>query len=160
MSIRTWRVVPTKYSEPPFNPFDGEGASSIGGRWNSPGVPVVYTSAGVSLAVLERLVHSAGKLSSLLDCVMFEIEMLDELVWVLPPTELPAGWNDKSAVPELRRLGDGWVRSARSVALRIPSAVVTTEFNFVLNPRHPDFGRLVIGPRQPLPIDPRLLGGS
>jgi RES domain-containing protein len=158
VSIRAWRVVTTKYSESPFNPFDGEGASSIGGRWNSIGVPVVYTSAAVSLAVLERLVHSAGKLSSLLDCAMLEVEIPDELVWALPPADLPAEWNDKSAVPQLRRLGDDWVHSAKSVALRIPSAVVTSEFNFVLNPRHPEFGRLVIGPRRVLPIDPRLLG--
>ena len=160
MSILAWRVVPRQFSEPPFNPFDGEGASMHGGRWNSKGTPVVYTSASVSLAILEKLVHSEGKVSALLGCVMFELTIPDNLVWIVPPASLPAGWDTSAGATELKPFGDAWVSAAQTPVMRIPSAVVATEFNFVLNPRHPEFPRLAIGGRQPLPIDPRLLGGA
>lgn len=158
MTVVAWRVVPRKYSAPPYNPFDGDGASVNGGRWNSVGVPVVYTSATRSLATLEKLVHADGVLSTLLDCVVFSVEIADRLVHPLDVTGLPDDWDNPVAAPRLREMGDEWVRRMAKPVLRVPSAVVTAEDNFVLNPRHPDFPKLVIGPRQPLPIDPRLLG--
>jgi RES domain-containing protein len=158
VSVVAWRVVPRKYSAPPYNPFDGEGASAHGGRWNSVGVPVVYTSATRSLAILEKLVHADGVLAALRDCVVFSVEFPDRLVQQLDLAGLPDDWGNPVGVPRLKELGDEWVRQMARPVLRVPSAVVTAEDNFVLNPRHPEFPKLLIGERQPLPIDPRLLG--
>lgn len=157
MTVSAWRVVPRKYSKSPYNPFDGKGASTFGGRWNSIGTPMVYTSATRSLAILEKLVHADGELDSLLDCVIYGVTIPDELIFSLDPAELPADWNDPVAAPRLQELGDDWVRRMTTPVMKVPSAVVPVEFNYVLNPRHPDFSKLVIGERQTLPIDPRLL---
>ncbi len=154
--VSAWRVSRVKFAEPPYNPFDGEGARRFGGRWNSPGVAVVYASGSLSLAVLEILVH-ADSLSALPDHVAFPLDIPQSLIHELPAKELPTDWHSPSAPTELRRLGDEWARAGQSVALRVPSAVIACEFNFVLNPEHPEFEKVVVGTRQELQIDPRLV---
>jgi RES domain-containing protein len=156
VSTIAWRVVDRVYTEPPYNPFDGEGSRLNGGRWNSAGIPAVYASGAISLALLEVLVHMQDLLV-LSGYVMYRIEISDDFITQVDPQTLPRTWQEPGVVPELRQLGDTWLAATTSVALRIPSAVVPVEFNYVLNPRHPDFSKLVIGNRQPLPIDPRLL---
>lgn len=156
MSTVAWRVADRVYTEPPFNPFDGEGARLYGGRWNTAGVPVVYAAGACSLALLEVLVH-VPDLVVLKGYVVYRVEIPDELIAEVPFDELPENWNQPGLVPDLRRLGDEWVRSRRSAALRVPSAIIPVEYNFVLNPRHPEFERIDVGPREPLPVDPRLL---
>lgn len=154
--ITVWRVVGRRFADPPYDPFDGKGAELDGGRWNSPGVPVVYAAGYRALAILEVLVHTGG-LDTLLDRVVFPVEVPPDLVHSIDPSTLPPGWSDPDAPTALRAVGDAWARGLVSAVLRVPSAVVTGESNYVLNPRHPDFPKLAIGPRQPLPIDPRLL---
>lgn len=154
--VSAWRVSRAKFAEPPYNPFDGEGARRMGGRWNSPGVAVVYVSGTLSLAVLEILVH-ADSLSALPDHVAFPLDIPQPLIHELTHEELPDTWHRPSAPDALRRIGDAWVRAGETVALRVPSAVIPSEFNFVLNPAHPDFERCSIGARQQLQIDPRLV---
>jgi RES domain-containing protein len=156
VSTVAWRVADRVYTEPPFNPFDGEGARLYGGRWNTAGVPVVYAAGACSLALLEVLVH-VPDLVVLKGYVVYRVEIPDELIAEVPFDELPENWNQPGLVPDLRRLGDEWVRSRRSAALRVPSAIIPVEYNFVLNPRHPEFERIDVGPREPLPVDPRLL---
>jgi RES domain-containing protein len=69
---------------------------------------------------------------------------------------LPAKWRQLPAPPSTREFGSRWVAESRSVVLRVPSAVVDGEFNYLLNPRHPDFARLEIGDPQSYSFDPRL----
>ena len=156
MSTVVWRVVDGAYTDPPFNPFDGEGARLYGGRWNNAGVPVVYAAGACSLALLEVLVH-VPDLVVLQGYVVYRVEIPDSLIADVPFEELPANWNRPGLVPDLRKFGDEWARTRGSVALRVPSAIVPVEHNYVLNPRHPDFERVVVGPREPLPVDPRLI---
>jgi RES domain-containing protein len=156
VSTVVWRVADRLYTEPPFHPFDGEGARLYGGRWNNAGIPVVYAAGACSLALLEVLVH-VPDLVVLQGYVMFRVEIPDGLIAEVPFDELPANWNQPGLVPDLRRLGDDWAKAKTSVALKVPSAIVPVEFNYVINPRHPDFERVEIGPRESLPVDPRLL---
>jgi RES domain-containing protein len=151
-----WRVADRAYTEPPFNPFDGEGARLHGGRWNNAGVPVVYAAGACSLALLEVLVH-VPDLVVLQTYVVFRVEVPEALIVDVEFEKLPANWNQPGLVSDLRRLGDEWANSRSSVALRVPSAIVPVEYNFVLNPRHPEFAQVEVGPREPLPVDPRLL---
>ncbi len=74
------------------------------------------------------------------------------------PDALPDDWRELPAPPSTRKLGSHWVAELRSIALRVPSIVVDGEFNYLLNPRHPDFARLEIGPPRPFSFDPRLSG--
>jgi RES domain-containing protein len=72
------------------------------------------------------------------------------------PKHLPDDWRQLSAAPSTREFGSRWVMQARSPVLRVPSIVVDGEFNYVLNPRHPDFGQLKIGAPVPFSFDPPL----
>ena len=135
--------------------FDGEGARLYGGRWNSPGTRMVYIAGSVSLAVLEVLVHvgDAGVLSSYSLCV---VEFDDGLVRSLDRSRLPAGWRSYPAPPELRGIGDAWVRDGDSAVLEVPSAVVERESNYLINPGHADFASVNVGEPEPFEFDPRL----
>jgi RES domain-containing protein len=137
------------------NAFAGEGSYRRGGRWNPRGMRVVYCAESRSLAAMEVLVG------------LDERERLLEIPWVCIPVTLPMALIEKAAqVPSEWRqypqnatsqaFGAGWVQAQRSVALRVPSAVVPGEFNYLLNPAHPDFKRLKIGKPEPFSFDPRL----
>lgn len=147
-----WRLTKTKYLS---TAWDGEGAAKAGGRWNSPGVAVVYTSGSLSLALVEVLVHLPADILPAYSAVPVEID--DALVTTLAAGRLPKNWKDSPPPPATQAIGDGWVGSRTSAALRVPSVVVPGEFNFILNPAHRDFGRVSIGTAMPFPFDPRLL---
>lgn len=147
-----WRLLKTKHVA---TAWDGEGASAYGGRWNSPGVRVVYTSQSLSLALVEVLVHLQE--SAVLPAYSaIRVEFNDPLVTIIDPIDLPPNWRDFPAPAETRAIGDRWVSEMRSVVLRVPSAVVPTESNCVVNPAHADFSLLRIDPAVSFPFDPRL----
>lgn len=147
-----WRIVKAEHKAAAF---DGEGARLYGGRWNSPGRRVVYCASSVSLATLEMLVHlprSARQPAF----VVLPARLSDSMILDLDPDKLPRHWLAFPAPPGLQDLGDEWLASGRSVALRVPSAVVPLESNILLNPSHPDFAKLEFGAARPFPLDPRL----
>jgi RES domain-containing protein len=146
-----WRLTKTKYLS---SAWDGEGAKRFGGRWNSIVVPVVYTSATLSLALVEVLVHLPSGILPAYSAIPIEFE--EFLVTSVEPGQLPANWKDHPPPAETKAIGDQWVTDARSPLLRVPSVVVANEFNYVLNPSHPDFSRVRIGTPIPFPFDPRL----
>jgi RES domain-containing protein len=112
----------------------------------------VYTSATLSLALVETLVHVPSGVLPAYTAVPIEFD--DSLVAVVDAADLPPNWKDQPAPPETRAIGDSWVGSSKSALLRVPSVVVPSEFNYVVNPRHPDFGRIRIGAPMPFPFDP------
>lgn len=154
MTITAWRIVKARYAA---NASDGEGARLEGGRWNSPGFPVVYTSGSAALAALEMLVH-LGRRSVLGAYMLIGCSFDETLVSRLDPKRLPRQWRSYPAPPELQAIGDEWVRSGSSAAIQVPSAVVPTEANYLLHPRHPDFERVHVHPPRPFDIDLRLQG--
>src|SRR5262245_31323853 len=148
-----WRVVKRKHAS---TAFDGKAAQRFGGRWNSPGQRVVYASATKSLAVLEVLVHlDVGR--PLPRLVAFTLHVDDESVERLPAARLPRHWRTSRGLEATQRIGDAWLSSGRALALAVPSAVVPEEWNYLLNPAHPRFGRLKFGRPTPFILDPRLV---
>jgi len=117
-------------------------------------VPVVYTSGSLSLALVEVLVHLSSVVLPAYSAVRIDFD--DSFVTAVELKDLPANWKDNPAPPEARAIGDTWVADGRSAVLRVPSVVVPIEFNYVLNPNHPDFRRVRVGPPIPFPFDPRL----
>jgi RES domain-containing protein len=111
-----WRIVKSRHAG---TAFDGEGAGLYGGRWNSPGTRMVYTSSTISLAVLEVLVHlqEASLLSSY---SLLSVSFDDAFVERLDHSMLPNGWRIYPPPSDLQRIGDDWVRSQISVALEVP----------------------------------------
>jgi RES domain-containing protein len=150
--IEAWRLVKAKWAE---SAFSGEGARVAGGRWGSVGTPLVYTSESLALAELEVLVNLPTE-RLLGSYVAFRVRFDEGLVEELRAEALPEDWRRSPAPRSTQAVGDRWVREGRSLVLRVPSAVVPAESNYLLNPAHRDGGRLEVeGPLDPL-LDPRL----
>ena len=76
---------------------------------------------------------------------------------LIEAAQLPADWRSIAARPALQEIGQAWLHSGSTALLSVPSAVLPAERNYLINPRHPDFGRIVLGPAQSLQTDTRLL---
>lgn len=149
---QAWRIVKVRHAA---TAFDGEGARRYGGRWNSTGTRLVYTSGTRALAALETLVHLNPPI--VLQYVAIPVAFDAALVETIPPSALPADWTEAPPPPSTRRTGDLWVTQARSAVLEVPSVIIPGEPNYLLNPAHADFKRIRIGGAEPFSFDPRLL---
>ena len=154
MTVTAWRLVKKKHLE---SAFDGEGARLYGGRWNSPGKRVVYASEATSLSILELLVHVDGSL--LANYTAIPVEFDDSAVSVVEVDELPDNWRQHPGPSGLRRIGDDWLESGSSPALKLPRVLVPHEWNYLFSPEHPDFPSVKLGTPVTFDIDLRLLGG-
>jgi RES domain-containing protein len=149
--VRVWRIASAAHAA-----FDGEGARRHGSRWTPRGIPAVFTSTTLSLAALERFVHTDSDLEPT-DLLAIQVEIRDDIVVVDVDVEtLPADWRTFPAPPALALIGEQWFRSSRTAVLSVPSVVVPHERNFVLNPTHREFARIVVGRSEPFSFDPRM----
>lgn len=138
------------------SPLDGEGAYLYGGRWSSPGTRLAYTSEHQSLAMLEYFVHLDPD-DAPPDLVLVTAELPNDLPSkVIAPHELPSSWRRSPAPADLARIGDEFVTQAKHCVLVVPSALASHENNWLLNPRHHDFRRVVVHGVEPLSYDPRM----
>ena len=152
MILAGWRIYKAKYSA---HAFDGEGARQFGGRFNSVGTPAVYVASSISLAVLEMLVH-LNRSQLLQHYRVRSVSFDDSLMVKLDLKRLPRDWRSSPPSVATQQIGDEWVARATSAVLQVPSAIVQTEVNFVLNPHHPDFRRIRIGDEEDFEFPPRL----
>jgi RES domain-containing protein len=147
-----WRICRRRYAA---SAWTGAGARLFGGRWNSPGTSVVYTSTSLALAAVETFVHLEPNLQPD-DLVSIAVECPDGLpVSRIEPAALPSDWARRRD-DSLREFGDGWLRAAKTVALHVPSAAIHGEWNVLLNPAHPDFRRIRSQPPRPFEFDLRM----
>lgn len=152
--MRAFRLVRKKYA----NPLSGEGAARSGNRWNSKGTALIYCADSRALAMAEVAVHlSLGLLPKDYEIVELEIPG-DVPLRSLASVDLPAGWNSFPHLLQTQRIGDKFVAEAESCVLQVPSAVVPGDFNYLLNPAHPDFERIQLKSRVAFPFDARLFG--
>jgi RES domain-containing protein len=151
LTLTVWRIANHKHLK---SAFTGEGARLYGGRWNSPGTPMIYTAQSQSLAILEMLVHLDSP-ELLKKYVLFGVEIDADLVTPLDRSSLPKDWKADTVPASVQVLGDAWMTSLSSVAISVPSALVPEESNFLLNPLHPDFLRLRIRKPVTFQFDPR-----
>jgi len=148
-----YRVVRKAYAR---TPLDGEGAYRYGGRWSSPGTRLTYTSEHQSLAMLEYFVHLDAD-DAPPDLVLVTAEIPDDLTTQrVAIDELPSRWRRSPAPAELARIGDEFVRLAERCVLIVPSALAPHENNWLLNPQHADFRKVVLSDIEPLRYDPRM----
>jgi RES domain-containing protein len=149
--VRVWRIAPGAH---PL--FDGEGTRRFGSRWIPRGLRAVHTSATLSLAALELLVHADADLLPR-QLVALSVDIPDATaVRTVGLSELPADWRTYPAPDALQAIGAAWLADASSAVLRVPSAIIPTEWNAVLNPHHPDFRTFEIGSPEAFTLDPRL----
>jgi RES domain-containing protein len=148
-----WRIVQRKYAQ---EAFSGEGSAKYGGRWNQKGTPLVYCSESRSLAQLEVLVRTQ-RAQDLDLYVLIEARAPEKLIETYRREDLPRDWNALPESTSTRELGTKWVNERRTAVLAVPSVVVPSELNFLINPDHPDFSKIEIGNSEPVGWDPRLL---
>ncbi len=150
--MRVWRICRERYAG---EAFSGLGARRFGGRWNSPGVPMVYTSTSLALAAIELFVHLEPAQQPE-DLVAIAATLPgDQPALRLPPVQLPPHWWSDDFEP-LRALGDRWILGKTSLAIEVPSAALRMEWNVLINPLHPSAASLVIDPPQPFHFDARM----
>ena len=150
--ITAWRICRAGHAAAAF---DGRGAAEFPGRWNPPGSRAVYASENRSLAQLEVLANAGDR------------ELLTAARWIIiaarfdpdllhSPGKFPDDWRRVPAPDSTRRFGGDWLRKGVTPVLRVPSVVTLGEFNYVLNPVHPGFRRLSMGPPEPFTFDARV----
>lgn len=149
MEITTFRLVKRIHFDSAFN---GEGARLYGGRWNSPGVPVVYTSESLALCCLEIFVHLPSY-KLLNDYVYFKLSFDSELV---TNAEISDGWSVRPVSKVSQSIGDKWILDNNFPVLKVPSVIIPEGANYLLNTGHSDIQRIKIGKPSPMVFDPRL----
>lgn len=148
-----YRIARSRY----IKGLTGAGARLHGGRWNHKGTSIVYTSESRALATVETLVHVPLGLLPL-DLMIASIWVPDAIeATVVEPAQLPANWREFPSPVELADLGTRWVESSAALLLRVPSAVVPHEHNFLMNPAHPDMQSVELVDVQEYDLDARLV---
>lgn len=146
-----WRITTARFASMAFS---GEGARLYGGRWNPKGVEMVYTAESRSLALLEMMVQDAPLHARY---VLIPVSLPDAVsVTSIEVADLPPDWRKLDRRDALQDIGRDWLVRGDSAVLAVPSAVVPAERNYLLNPRHPDFTRVIIGEPEALETDFRL----
>ena len=157
MSVTLWRIA---QETPRYRAEDvsGAGAAMYGGRWNSKGRAIVYSSTTIALAYLESLAHLGGEIPR--SRFLIRITVLGD-VWKrarrASAKSLPAAWRAESAGISARQFGDRWIDAGRQALLILPSILIPEELNALINPIHRDAERLVVKTARQLLYDPRLL---
>jgi RES domain-containing protein len=153
LNLSLWRISKRKYAD---TAFSGEGARRVGGRWNSRGQGMIYTSGTLSLAALEVFVHmEVEDVATMLAWIRVDVST-DVKVEYLEVVQLPSDWRNIPAPAALATMGDNWFRSGSTAILAVPSVVIPMEYNYLINPSHPDFVRLAVESPQPFELDPRI----
>lgn len=151
--MRVYRISQTKYSH------DRKG-SGIDGRWNSLGQYVIYTGGSLALSCLEKLVHSVGTSLYSGNFSVVIIDIPDNLpvaeITAKQLIKLDANWHKVINYPITQQLGDNWLAKMETAVLKVPSAIIDLEYNYLLNPNHPDFDKIKIIDVNVFSFDPRL----
>lgn len=133
----------------------GSGAAIYGGRWNKKGSPVLYTGISKEIALLEVVVHTPQSIIPKLDILTIEIP--DDSIEKINLKKLPDNWGNYPAPTLLAEIAEEWIESNRSIALEVPSAIIHTSSNFILNCRHPEYNRVKIIEHSEFNFDSRLI---
>lgn len=136
--------------------FKGQGGLFASGRWTPRGRPVVYTSASISLAVLEYTANYRRR--GWVPATVLGRATIPSGVRVrtVSAQELPANWYAADPPMALQKIGGEWLERSETAVLKVPSAIVVEEWNYLLNPLHADFGKLTFGAPKVFSFDRRV----
>ncbi|MDH7461751.1 RES family NAD+ phosphorylase [Chitinophagaceae bacterium 26-R-25] len=119
-------------------------SSGSANRWNSKGQQVIYTGSSRSLSTLELVVHR-GSIKPTFPYKVMVISIADDdhLIKQIKSQNLPKSWRSMAAYPELQHIGSSWYNLRATLVLKVPSAIIPLEFNYIINTEHPEFGTKV-----------------
>ncbi|WP_316850991.1 RES family NAD+ phosphorylase [Pedobacter agri] len=147
-----YRISNCKYARD----ISGTGAKMFGGRWNSVGTPMHYMAENRALAALEVLVN-IDNVSDTSQLCLSIFELSDESIEFCNLNQLPKNWRSYPSSFELQKIGDEFVKTNNYLLLRVPSAIIEDEFNFLMNVNHPLAENIKILEIKPFSFDNRLL---
>ena|SRR5665213_2106372 len=136
--------------------LSGRGAELNGGRWNGKGLPALYTSSSRALCTIEIVVHvPAGIIPK--DYYLISIYIPDNApINTINIKDLPASWNSNPISVSTQRIGNAFLSEQKELVLKVPSAIIKDEWNFIINPVHKDFQKVKILGIEPFAFDTRL----
>ncbi|UOB17525.1 RES family NAD+ phosphorylase [Abyssalbus ytuae] len=137
--------------------LSGKGAEKAGGRWNSKGTAVVYTCNSRALCTIEIAVHTPlGNIP--LDYHILKIEIPDNksIIYQLKKSELPENWKSLPHPNSTQIIGDNFIRENKYLLIKVPSAIVKGDYNYLINPYHKDFSKVKILETELFEFDERL----
>jgi RES domain-containing protein len=147
----TYRVGKTKYA----NDLSGEGARLYGGRWNHKLVPCIYSSESRALAILEYTVNvNIDFIPRAMSITIFNIP--DGEITEIPEASLPGNWKESPAPSSTKDFGSSMLTATGPLVLKIPSAVIPEEFNYIINTRHPGIAQIKVIPAKDFVYDIRI----
>ena len=135
--------------------MSGNGAAIYGGRWNKKGSPVLYTGETKEIALLETIVHTPPAIIPALEVLTIEIP--DDSIEILSINDLPDNWTNYPAPEILAEIAENWIDSNISIALKVPSCIIHSSNNYILNCRHPDYSKVKIIEQKGFHFDTRLI---
>jgi len=151
--MHIYRIGQTKYA----NDLKGSG---VDGRWNSKGQYVIYTGGSLALSCLEKLAHTSGTSLYAGDFSVTMIRVPDQLkikeITLNQLLKINPDWTKVINYPYTQAMGDAWLRNRETAILKVPSAIIDLEYNYLLNPSHPDFSKIKISVVKPFSFDTRL----
>lgn len=148
-----WRVISADFQA---SPLSAEGARRLGGRWNPPGVAVLYTASTEALAYLERFVHLGAELAES-PHLMVKIEVPDSAgALSLERAGLPRNWKAVPVPASVQAIGRRWVTEGTTLALSVPSVLAESDRNILLNAAHREYPHVRIVEQRPFVYDPRM----
>ncbi|MBS9525536.1 RES family NAD+ phosphorylase [Litoribacter ruber] len=148
-----FRLASTKYSRD----LSGTGSSLFGGRWNKKGSPVLYTGESREIALLEALVNIPPMVLPEMDMITLQIP--SNSIIELKFSDLPPNWRDYPAPSVLAEITEEWIVSKDSLALKVPSAIIDTSHNYIINCAHKLHSKLKIKEVKAFKFDTRLRRG-
>ncbi|RDV13978.1 RES domain-containing protein [Pontibacter diazotrophicus] len=138
------------------NDLSGRGAELAGGRWNSKGIAILYTSESIALCTVEIAVHMPLGIVPA-DYYLVRIHIPDDApIKELATEELPTDWKSFPHANSTQEIGDAFVLESEHLVLKVPSATVQGTYNYLVNPRHADFGKVATIEAVPFEFDKRL----
>jgi len=149
--LKIYRIAKQKF----INDLTGEGARLYGGRWNKRGSAMLYFSEHLSLCVLEMLVHTDQQLITN-NFYFIEVEIPEKKIETISENKLPNNWRSNNLISETQDFGTNWLQKNNDLALRIPSAVLPSESNILINPNHIMASKIKIIKTSALHLDARL----
>ncbi|MES2392590.1 MAG: RES family NAD+ phosphorylase [Acidobacteriota bacterium] len=154
--MKVWRICNSRHAE---TAFSGEGARLFSGRWNPKGVAMVYAATSLALASVEVFVHLEPEdVPKYLVSIEAELPVEAAACERVDVRRLPVDWR-RERHPVLMEIGAEWVRSQRSLALMVPSVAVVGDWNVLVNPEHPDAGKMQLGKPEAFRFDERMFRG-
>lgn len=151
--MQVFRIAREQYA----HTLSGRGAALKGARWNSPGTEMIYTAGNRSLAMAEVAVHlTFATLPD--DFRMICIEIPDDIkITEIRAADLPENWDIFPHPGATQKLGDKFIFGGEFCVLKVPSVITEGDYNFLINPLHPDFEKIKITSIKVFRFDGRII---